>query len=139
MRKKHRRTLEAVFAEPVRAGVSWEDIEAMLAACGAEMSEGEGSRVRIALNGVRAVFHRPITRLEIVANGQVVASRSGDGSVTEISLPFRVQVPESAWIAARAESPHREDELFRSERSLQSQRIRPVRLDHMPVRAAQLE
>jgi len=28
-------------------------------ACGAEISEGEGSRVRVALNGVRAVFHRP--------------------------------------------------------------------------------
>ena len=26
---------------------------------GAEISEGSGSRVRIALNGVRAVFHRP--------------------------------------------------------------------------------
>ena len=26
---------------------------------GAEISEGKGSRVRIALNGIRAVFHRP--------------------------------------------------------------------------------
>ncbi|MFC6448080.1 type II toxin-antitoxin system HicA family toxin [Shinella zoogloeoides] len=34
-------------------------MEAMLAACGAEITEGQGSRVRIALNGVRAVFHRP--------------------------------------------------------------------------------
>jgi hypothetical protein len=59
MSRKHRRTLEAVFAEPVRANVSWADIEAMLAHSGAEITEGEGSRVRIALNGVRAVFHRP--------------------------------------------------------------------------------
>jgi hypothetical protein len=59
MSKKHRRTLAAVFTEPVRANVNWSDIEAMLAACGAEISEGEGSRVRIALNGIRAVFHRP--------------------------------------------------------------------------------
>jgi len=35
------------------------DIEAMLAAAGAEITEGSGSRVRIALCGVRAVFHRP--------------------------------------------------------------------------------
>ena len=27
--------------------------------CGAEIGEGAGSRVRVALNGVRAVFHRP--------------------------------------------------------------------------------
>jgi hypothetical protein len=59
MSKKHRRTLAAIFAEPVRANVNWSDIEVMLAAHGAEVSESEGSRVRIALNGVRAVFHRP--------------------------------------------------------------------------------
>ena len=59
MSKKHRRILTAIFAEPVRANVKWSDIEAMIEACGAEISEGKGSRVRIALNGVRAVFHRP--------------------------------------------------------------------------------
>lgn len=64
MNKKHRRTLAAIFAEPVRANVNWSDIEALLEACGAEISEGEGSRVRIALNGVRAVFHRPHPRKE---------------------------------------------------------------------------
>jgi hypothetical protein len=62
--KKHRRTLTAIFAEPVRANVNWSDIEAMLKACGAEISEGKGSRVRIALKGVRAVFHRPHPRKE---------------------------------------------------------------------------
>jgi hypothetical protein len=59
MNRKHRRTLAAIFAEPIRANVLWSDIEALLRNCGAEVSEGEGSRVRIALNGVRAVFHRP--------------------------------------------------------------------------------
>jgi hypothetical protein len=57
--RKHRTTLEAVFADPVRAGIVWRDIEALFVACGAEISEGQGSRVRVALNGVRAVFHRP--------------------------------------------------------------------------------
>src|SRR5260370_39830083 len=57
--KKHRSTLQAIFAEPSRANVNWKDVEAMLAAFGAEISEGKGSRVRIALNQVRAVFHRP--------------------------------------------------------------------------------
>lgn len=56
---KHKATLEAVFADPVRAGIAWRDIEALLMACGAEISEGNGSRVRVALSGVRAVFHRP--------------------------------------------------------------------------------
>lgn len=62
--RKHQATLEAIFAEPVRAGIVWRDIEAMLVACGAEITEGQGSRVRIALNGVRAVFHRPHPKKE---------------------------------------------------------------------------
>jgi hypothetical protein len=62
--RKHRRTLKAIFTDPVRANANWQDIEALLVACGAEISEGSGSRVRIALNGVRAVFHRPHPRKE---------------------------------------------------------------------------
>jgi hypothetical protein len=61
---KHRATLDAIFATPVRAGIVWSDIEALLRACGAEISEGSGSRVRVALHGVRAVFHRPHPRKE---------------------------------------------------------------------------
>ncbi len=56
---KHRATLEAIFADPVRASIAWRDIEALFDACGAAISEGDGSRVRVALNSVRAVFHRP--------------------------------------------------------------------------------
>ena len=59
MQKKHRKTLEAIFAQPVRANIPWKDIEALFSALGADVSEGRGSRVRIALNNVRAVFHRP--------------------------------------------------------------------------------
>ena len=62
--RKHQATLEAVFATPVRAGIAWRDIEALFLACGREISEGEGSRIRVALNGVRAVFHRPHPRKE---------------------------------------------------------------------------
>ncbi|MDC7788757.1 type II toxin-antitoxin system HicA family toxin [Rhodoplanes sp. TEM] len=57
--RKHRATLEAIFASPVRSGIAWTDIEALFSACGAEIGEGSGSRVRVALGGVRAVFHRP--------------------------------------------------------------------------------
>ncbi|WP_328703222.1 type II toxin-antitoxin system HicA family toxin [Agrobacterium rubi] len=51
--------LEAIFSDPVKAGIVWRDVEALFQACGADVSEGQGSRVRVALNGVRAVFHRP--------------------------------------------------------------------------------
>ena len=59
MNQRHRRTLEAIFEDPVRSNIPWRDIEGMFKAAGAEISEGAGSRIRVALNGVRAVFHRP--------------------------------------------------------------------------------
>ena len=64
MNKKHRQTLGSIFENPVRSIVLWSDIEKLLASLGAEISEGRGSRVRIALNEVRAVFHRPHPRKE---------------------------------------------------------------------------
>ena len=71
---KHDKTLAAIFAEPVRANIAWDDIESLLANHGAEISEGKGSRVRVALNGVRAVFHRPHPNNE-VSKGTVRAAR----------------------------------------------------------------
>lgn len=59
MNRRHQNTLQAIFTDPVQSNIVWTDIESMLKALGAEISEGRGSRVRIALNGVRAVFHRP--------------------------------------------------------------------------------
>lgn len=59
MNKKHERTLEAIFKTPVQSNVVWKDCEKLLETLGAKISEGEGSRVRIVLNGVKAVFHRP--------------------------------------------------------------------------------
>jgi hypothetical protein len=59
MQAKHRRTLEAIFERPERSNISWQDIEALFIALGAEVTEGRGSRVRVALHDVRAVFHRP--------------------------------------------------------------------------------
>jgi hypothetical protein len=56
---KHEKTLRAIFEEPTRSNIDWKDIEALFNACGAVITEGRGSRVRVALNGVRAVFHRP--------------------------------------------------------------------------------
>ena len=74
MNKKHQKTLQQIFHNPVQAGIVWKDIEAMLQALGADISEGSGSRIRIALNGIRAVFHRPHPRKE-TDKGAVVSMR----------------------------------------------------------------
>jgi len=59
MNNKHRATLRRIFEIPVRGDVAWRDVEKLFIALGAELSEGAGSRVRVALGGLRAVFHRP--------------------------------------------------------------------------------
>jgi len=64
LNRKHKLTLRAIFARPVQSSIAWKDIEALLVALGAELSEGSGSIVRIALNTRRAVFHRPHPRKE---------------------------------------------------------------------------
>jgi HicA-like toxin of HicAB toxin-antitoxin system len=65
LNQKQSETLEAIFEDPVRANIAWRDAESMLVALGAEITEGRGSRVRVALNGVRAVFHEPHPQKEI--------------------------------------------------------------------------
>jgi hypothetical protein len=59
MNKKNQRTLDRILERPDRSDIAWSDIEKLIVALGGEISEGRGSRVRIYLNGVRAVFHRP--------------------------------------------------------------------------------
>ena len=59
MNRQQQRTLESVFARPMRANIDWQDIKSLFIALGAEVNEAAGSRVWVTLNGVRAVFHRP--------------------------------------------------------------------------------
>jgi hypothetical protein len=59
MNSKQKKTLKLIFENPVRADIQWTSIEKLLIALGANISEGKGSRVRVALNGIRAIFHRP--------------------------------------------------------------------------------
>lgn len=74
MKEKHIDTLNSIFKKPVPSGIVWKDIESMLKAYGAEITEGAGSRVRIKLNGVRAIFHRPHPRKE-TDKGAVVSMK----------------------------------------------------------------
>ncbi len=74
LKSKHRKTLQSIFDNPVRANIVWKDVESLLTACGAEISEGRGSRVRIVLNDVKAIFHRPHPRKE-TNKGAVVSMR----------------------------------------------------------------
>lgn len=59
MNNKQRQTLKAIFTVPVRSDIKWTNIESLFKALGATVSQGKGSRVRVSLNGVKAVFHEP--------------------------------------------------------------------------------
>lgn len=56
---KHDKALAAIFADPVRSDIRRRDVESLFLSRGATITSGAGSRVRVALNGVKAVFHRP--------------------------------------------------------------------------------
>jgi hypothetical protein len=58
MNKSHRKTLEAIFSQPIPRTMEWRR-EALFIAHGAQVIEGSGSRVRFELKGIIATFHRP--------------------------------------------------------------------------------
>ncbi len=59
MNNKTRKTLTAVFADPLNGNMEWRDVEALLVALGCRGIEGKGSSVTFEKDGVRATFRRP--------------------------------------------------------------------------------
>jgi len=66
MNNKHRKTLEALYADPPNGGIAWEKIEALLVAIGCRVVEGSGSSVMFEKAGRRAYFHRPHPQREVL-------------------------------------------------------------------------
>ena len=59
VKRRHQATLALIFARPASGSVRWADVEALLVAMRAEISEREGSRIGVFLFGEVRVFHRP--------------------------------------------------------------------------------
>ena len=59
MKRKHQKTLDAIYARPVSANIQWRDIEALFIELRADISEREGSRIAVVLFDEVRVFHRP--------------------------------------------------------------------------------
>ena len=59
MNKTHKKTLQAIFQNPVNATIIWSDIESLLIGVGCRVIEGRGSSVTFEKNGLKASFHRP--------------------------------------------------------------------------------
>jgi hypothetical protein len=59
MKAKHSKTLQAILARPTKASIVFAEIESLLLALGAELTEREGSRVKFTLHGAEWHVHRP--------------------------------------------------------------------------------
>lgn len=75
---RHCKTLCALFAEPTRSDVAWDDFIALCRALGAEFPKPGhtgGSRRRIKLRGRRAVLHAPHPQ-PVMKQGSVESARA---------------------------------------------------------------
>ncbi len=59
MNSKHRKTLTAIFTDPINGNMEWREIESLLVTIGCRIIEGKGSSVTFEKDGLRATFHRP--------------------------------------------------------------------------------
>lgn len=65
MNKKQQKTLKKIFAKPTRADIAWNEVESLLAACDAHISEGRWSRIRIVLSNQVLNLHTPHPQKEL--------------------------------------------------------------------------
>ncbi|MCX7893826.1 MAG: type II toxin-antitoxin system HicA family toxin [Burkholderiales bacterium] len=59
MSRKHEKLLRAIFHDPITGSIHWREIEALLKHLGADVESVSGARLRVKLNGVEGVLHRP--------------------------------------------------------------------------------
>ena len=65
MNKKQRKTLDAIFATPIRRNIVWDDVVSLIEALGGTVIQGDGSRVRFSLNGISLNIHSPHPQKEL--------------------------------------------------------------------------
>lgn len=65
MNKKQRITYSALFAEPIRRNILWNDVVSLILALDGKVLQGDGSRVRFDLNGVSLNIHSPHPQKEL--------------------------------------------------------------------------
>jgi hypothetical protein len=56
---KHENLLRTIFHDPISANIHWREIESLLHHLAAEIEPLSGARLRVKLNGVEGILHRP--------------------------------------------------------------------------------
>jgi hypothetical protein len=59
MSHKHENLLRSLFHDPISGNIHWREVESLLRHLGAEIEQLSGARLRVRLNGVEGILHRP--------------------------------------------------------------------------------
>ena len=65
MNRKQRNTYDAIFAQPIRRNIVWNDVVSLIQAVGGIVTQGDGSRVRFDLNDISLNIHSPHPQKEL--------------------------------------------------------------------------
>ena len=66
MNKRHQRTLNSIFTQPISGNIKWRDVEALLMNLGATLSERAGSRVAVSLENDKLSTVSRVSTLDIM-------------------------------------------------------------------------
>ena len=59
MSHKHENLLRTIFQDPVSGNIHWREVESLLNHLGATLEPMSGARIRVLLNGIDGILHRP--------------------------------------------------------------------------------
>jgi hypothetical protein len=65
MNKKQRKTYDAIFVDPIRRNIVWDDVQNLIQSLGGIITQGDGSRVRFDLNKISLNIHSPHSQKEL--------------------------------------------------------------------------
>ena len=65
MNKKQRKTYDAIFVDPIRHDIFWDDVVNLIKSLGGIITQGDGSRVRFDLNKISLNIHSPHPKKEL--------------------------------------------------------------------------
>jgi hypothetical protein len=59
MSHKHEHLIRGIFRDPASGNIHWREVESLLRHLGATVEPLSGARLRVRLNGVEGILHRP--------------------------------------------------------------------------------
>jgi HicA toxin of bacterial toxin-antitoxin, len=65
MNNKNRKVYDAIFAKPISCTIHWTEVVTLVLALGGDVMQGDGSKVRLDLNGVSLNIHSPHSQKEL--------------------------------------------------------------------------